>query len=90
MILASILGSAGAAIVLSEMLGRGKVVYTRMLALAVCYLACCAAAGYALTQKGGGLAEFAAIVISGVPVMAAGAWLGWDWFKFRAKNGMRF
>ena len=26
----------------------------------------------------------------GVPVLAAGAWLGWDWFKFRAKNGLRF
>lgn len=26
----------------------------------------------------------------GVPVLAAGAYLGWDWFKFRAKRGMRF
>lgn len=26
----------------------------------------------------------------GIPVLAAGAWFGWDWFKFRAKNGMRF
>lgn len=26
----------------------------------------------------------------GVPVLVAGAFLGWDWFKFRAKNGMRF
>ena len=26
----------------------------------------------------------------GVPVIAAGAYLGWDWFKFRAKRGMRF
>lgn len=26
----------------------------------------------------------------GVPVLVAGAYLGWDWFKFRAKNGMRF
>ncbi len=26
----------------------------------------------------------------GVPVLAAGAYFGWDWFKFRAKNGMRF
>jgi hypothetical protein len=26
----------------------------------------------------------------GLPVLAVGAWLGWDWFKFRAKNGMRF
>ncbi len=28
--------------------------------------------------------------IVGVPVLAASAWLGWDWFRFRAKNGMRF
>ncbi len=26
----------------------------------------------------------------GVPVLVASAYLGWDWFKFRAKNGMRF
>jgi hypothetical protein len=28
--------------------------------------------------------------VIGVPILAAGAWFGWDWFKFRAKNGMRF
>jgi hypothetical protein len=28
--------------------------------------------------------------VLGVPLIAAGAWFGWDWFKFRAKNGMRF
>ena len=28
--------------------------------------------------------------IIGVPVLLAGAYLGWDWFRFRAKNGMRF
>jgi hypothetical protein len=26
----------------------------------------------------------------GIPVVAAGAYFGWDWFKFRAKRGMRF
>jgi hypothetical protein len=26
----------------------------------------------------------------GIPVMAIGAYLGWRWFEFRAKNGMRF
>ena len=26
----------------------------------------------------------------GVPMVALGAYLGWDWFKFRAKRGMRF
>lgn len=26
----------------------------------------------------------------GIPVLAFGAYFGWDWFNFRAKNGMRF
>ena len=26
----------------------------------------------------------------GIPVLAAGAYFGWDWFRFRAKRGMRF
>ncbi|MBN4077387.1 hypothetical protein JYT19_00580 [Sulfobacillus acidophilus] len=26
----------------------------------------------------------------GMPLMAWGAYLGWQWFKFRAKRGMRF
>ena len=26
----------------------------------------------------------------GVPLVAVGSYLGWDWFKFRAKRGMRF
>lgn len=33
---------------------------------------------------------FTPVGIIAVPVIAAAAWLGWDWFKFRAKNGMRF
>ncbi|MGE0545427.1 MAG: hypothetical protein AB7O24_26770 [Kofleriaceae bacterium] len=37
----------------------------------------------------------AAVVIAGAPVLgviglAAGAYLAWDWFSFRVKNGMRF
>lgn len=46
----------------------------------------------ALGVAGAGVAVTAltGIWVIGVPVMAAGAWLGWDWFKFRAKNGMRF
>lgn len=26
----------------------------------------------------------------GLPLMALGAYFGWQWFEFRAKNGMRF
>jgi len=26
----------------------------------------------------------------GIPLMAAGAYFGYKWFEFRAKNGMRF
>ncbi|MCP4502839.1 MAG: hypothetical protein GY822_23110 [Deltaproteobacteria bacterium] len=26
----------------------------------------------------------------GIPMVALGAYLGYDWFKFRAKRGMRF
>ena len=40
------------------------------------------AAGTALAVSG--------IALLGIPIVAAGAYLGWDWFKFRAKNGMRF
>lgn len=28
--------------------------------------------------------------VLGVPLLIGGVYLGWDWFKFRAKNGMRF
>jgi hypothetical protein len=28
--------------------------------------------------------------ILGIPLIAVGAYLGWKWFEFRAKNGMRF
>lgn len=83
MILASILLSAAGAIVLSEMLGRGQVVYTRMLGLCGSYLICCSAAGYLSARQGGGIAEFAAIVFSGVPLMAA--WLG---FRIHLSNSI--
>ena len=26
----------------------------------------------------------------GIPLIGLGAYLGWDWFKFRAGRGMRF
>lgn len=83
MIFASIVLSAAGAIVLSETLGRGQVVYTRMLGLCGSYALCCAAAGFLATRQGGGLAEFTAIGLSGVPIMAA--WLG---FRIHLSNSI--
>jgi len=45
----------------------------------------------AIGVAGAGLAVTVALTpVIGVPVLAAGAYFGWDWFKFRIKNGMRF
>lgn len=46
----------------------------------------------ALGVTGAGLAITALtpLAVIGVPVMVVGSYLGWEWFKFRAKNGMRF
>jgi hypothetical protein len=38
----------------------------------------------------GVVASLALTPFLGVPLVAAGAYLGYDWFKFRAKRGMRF
>lgn len=38
----------------------------------------------------GAVATAALTPFLGVPLIAAGAYLGYDWFKFRAKRGMRF
>jgi len=38
----------------------------------------------------GAVASVALTPFIGVPLVAVGAYLGWDWFKFRAKRGMRF
>ena len=35
-------------------------------------------------------ATFALTPWLGVPLMGLGVYFGMDWFKFRAKNGMRF
>jgi hypothetical protein len=43
-----------------------------------------------VTGAGVAVTALTGVWVIGVPVIAAGAWLGWDWFKFRAKNGMRF
>lgn len=39
---------------------------------------------------GAGVAASFLTPFLGVPLIAAGAYLGYDWFKFRAKRGMRF
>jgi hypothetical protein len=45
----------------------------------------------AIGVAGAGVAVAALLTpVLGVPILAAGAYFGWDWFKFRAKNGMRF
>ncbi len=45
----------------------------------------------AIGVTGAGIAAAAFLTpIIGVPVAAVGAYLGWDWFRFRAKRGMRF
>ena len=45
----------------------------------------------AIGVGGAGIAITAALTpVIGIPVLLVGGWLGWDWFKFRAKNGMRF
>lgn len=44
----------------------------------------------AVGVAGAGVAACFLTPVIGVPVLVAGAWLGWDWFRFRAKNGMRF
>jgi len=45
----------------------------------------------ALGVTGAGLAITAALTpVLGVPLLIAGGYFGWEWFKFRAKNGMRF
>ncbi len=41
-------------------------------------------------EAAGVLCTFSLSPILGIPVIAAGAYLGWRWFEFRAKNGMRF
>lgn len=41
-------------------------------------------------ETAGVLCTFALTPFIGVPLMALGAYLGYKWFEFRAKNGMRF
>lgn len=83
MMLLLIVSAGIGAIVLSELLGRGAVVYTRMAGLCGSYLLFCAAAGGYLLWRGGDWIEVAAVFLSVVPIMAA--WLG---FRIHISNSI--
>jgi len=83
MILAAILSAATAAVVVSELVGRRRVVYTRFLGLFASYLLGCAGASALIVRWGGGPMEAAAIALSVVPLMAA--WLG---FRIHLTNSI--
>ncbi len=77
------IGAASLAVLLSELIGRGKVVYTRMLTLVVSYVVACAAVTALLVFRGGSLLDGLAIALSAVPFMAA--WLG---FRIHLSNSV--
>jgi hypothetical protein len=79
MILVSVIAAAIGAIALSELLGRGKVVYTRFAGLFAAYILCCGIAGY----LAGRAIDALAIALSVVPIMAA--WLG---FRIHISNSI--
>ena len=83
MILTATLAAAVAAVALSELLGRGRVVYTRMLALMMSYGLSCAAAAAVAVRVGGGAWDGLAITLSVIPFMAA--WLG---FRIHLSNSV--
>ncbi|MGE5184001.1 MAG: hypothetical protein ACM31C_18145 [Acidobacteriota bacterium] len=63
---------------MSSLVQRNKVVAKRKGTLA------------AATAVGAGVVAVAASPVVGVIGLAGAAYLAWDWFSFRVKNGMRF
>ena len=62
----------------SSLVQRNKVVAKRKGAIA------------AATAAGAGVAAIAGAPVIAVIGVAGAAYLAWDWFSFRVKNGMRF
>lgn len=62
----------------SSLVQRNKVVAKRKGAIA------------AVTAAGAGVAALAGAPVIAVIGVAGAAYLAWDWFSFRVKNGMRF
>lgn len=83
MIAAGTILAAVVAVVLSELAGRGRVVYTRMLSLVIAFAVSCAGAAIVVMRSGGGLGGGVAIALSAVPLMAA--WLG---FRIHLSNSV--
>ena len=81
-LIATILAASGA-VLLSELFGRGKVIYTRLFALVIAYLAACAAAAFVVGRYGGGRSDALAIALSVIPLMAA--WMG---FRIHLSNSV--
>lgn len=83
MILIATLAAALFAIVVSELLGRGRVIYTRVFALVIAYVGGCLIADAMVDLYGGGVFDDVAIPLSVVPFMAA--WLG---FRIHLSNSV--
>ena len=83
MILASTLIAAVLAIIVSEALGRGRVIYTRIATLTAAYGVACVLAGLLVKRFGAGISDQLAIALSVVPIMAA--WLG---FRIHLSNSI--
>jgi len=83
MMLVAILATAAAIVGLSEISGRGRVIYTRVVGLAGAYVLCVAAAGTIVLWRGAAVEDALAIALSTVPVIAA--WLG---FRIHLTNSI--